>query len=165
MNETVRYCVRISGPGPSGDRFGWVICRKDNLLEVQRSTKTFETRIEALLDSAGAAQELALPLEIDISDPSNAHPKPAVPQQQLDVGKAAALGFTEDAISQLVELVERGAGSCAEVKAIAERQLENIKVRIGDLQRSATALARLTSACSPAMTLAECPIVQALTGV
>jgi MerR, DNA binding len=164
MNQPVSYCVRITRRGPFADRFGWAIRRQDNLLEVQRSAKTFETRIEALLDSVHAAQELAFPLEIDIPGPSDGHPEPAISQKQFDVGKAAALGFSPDAISQLVELVERSAESCAEVKAIAEQQLENIKRRIGDLQCSANALALLVSGCSPAMTVAECPIVQALTG-
>jgi hypothetical protein len=66
MNQPVRYLVRIIKRGPNLERFGWAICRQDNLLEVQRSTEIFETRTEALLDSVRAAQLLAFSLTIDI---------------------------------------------------------------------------------------------------
>ena len=65
MNQSIRYLVRIIKRGPNSDRFGWTICRQDNLLEVQRSTEIFETRTEALLHSVHAAQALAFPLAID----------------------------------------------------------------------------------------------------
>jgi len=66
MNQQVRYFVCIIKRGPNSERFGWAICRQDNLLEVQRSTEIFETRTEALLHSVHAAQALAFPLAIDI---------------------------------------------------------------------------------------------------
>jgi hypothetical protein len=68
MEQTVRYCVRIGKRGTLGDRFGWSICRQDNSLEVNRSTETFETRVEALVDSVDVALALAFPLSIEFAD-------------------------------------------------------------------------------------------------
>jgi len=66
MNQQARYVVHITKREPAGKRFAWAICRQDDSLEVERSTETFETRTEALLDSVRAAQLLAFPLTIDI---------------------------------------------------------------------------------------------------
>jgi hypothetical protein len=68
MKQETRYFVRITKQGPVGKRFGWAICRQDNSLEVNRSTETFETRTEALLDSVHATQSLAFPLDIPGAD-------------------------------------------------------------------------------------------------
>jgi hypothetical protein len=65
MNQRTRYFVRITKRGPVGERFGWAICRQDNSLEVNRSTETFESRTEALLDSVHAAASLAFPLTVN----------------------------------------------------------------------------------------------------
>jgi hypothetical protein len=65
MNQRTGYFVRITKRGPVGEQFGWAICRQDNSLEVNRSTETFESRTEALLDSVHAAASLALPLTVD----------------------------------------------------------------------------------------------------
>jgi len=62
MNQQIRYFVCITRRGPTGERFGWAICRQDNSLEVNRSAETFETHTEALLDSVHAAASLAFPL-------------------------------------------------------------------------------------------------------
>ena len=68
MEQTVRYCVRIGKRGTPGNRFGWSICRQDNSVEVNRSTETFETRVEALLNSVDVAFALAFPLSIVFAD-------------------------------------------------------------------------------------------------
>jgi len=132
MNQQVRYFVCITERGPTGERFGWAICRQDNSLEVKRSTESFETRIEALLASVHAAQSLAFP----------------------------ALGFSAEAIDQLTGLAKRSTKSCAEVAAMAQHHLEDVKRRIKDLQDIANSLTVLIAGCSPALTIAECPIVQ-----
>ena len=66
MDQQARYVVHITKRESAGKRFAWAICRQDNSLGVKRSTETFETRTEALLDSVRAAQLLAFPLTIDI---------------------------------------------------------------------------------------------------
>ena len=64
MSQRTHYFVQIAKRGPVGKRFGWAICRQDNLLEVNRSTETFESRTAALLDSVRAAASLAFPLTV-----------------------------------------------------------------------------------------------------
>ena len=59
MSENDTYLVRISSVAGDTGSFIWEICRGDGLL-VQRSTKTFPTRIEALFDAAQNATSLAL---------------------------------------------------------------------------------------------------------
>src|SRR5215813_9513037 len=65
MNQPVGYLVRIIKRGPNSERFAWAICRQDNSLEVNRSTETFETRAEALLDSVHATAFLVFPLTVN----------------------------------------------------------------------------------------------------
>ena len=125
MNQHSRHVVRITKREPKGERYGWAICRQDHSLEVRRSTETFETLTEALLDSAHAAQSLAFPVGIDIPDPNcqakerstNAGCQPVKPQKQFDVDKALALGFTPETIRQLAGLAKGSTKSCAEVAA------------------------------------------------
>ena len=56
---------RVTRRGPSVEPFGWEICREKDCLAVNRSTKTFPTRIEAVLDSVRTAVSLALVLIVD----------------------------------------------------------------------------------------------------
>jgi hypothetical protein len=73
--------VRIGRHGAEG--FGWEICREADSVELDRSTRLFATRIEAILDSAQAAATL----RIAVIEPSsieggncNALEKPCVPR-------------------------------------------------------------------------------------
>ena len=61
MSQTEYFIVRITRRDRSKGRFGWAICREDNSLVVERSTKTYPTRAEALIASAKVAIVLALP--------------------------------------------------------------------------------------------------------
>ena len=54
------YLVRVTGLAGATSSFIWEVCRGDGLLVLQRSTKTFPTRVEALLDSARSTATLAL---------------------------------------------------------------------------------------------------------
>ena len=65
MRQTEYFFVRITRRGRSKGRFGWEICRQDNSLVVERSTKTYPTRALALIASAKAASLLALPLTVE----------------------------------------------------------------------------------------------------
>ena len=51
--------MRVTRRGRLKGRFGWEIC------VVERSTKTFPTRAQALIASAKAASLLAFPLTVD----------------------------------------------------------------------------------------------------
>jgi hypothetical protein len=169
MGQAMDYFVRVTRRGQSNERFGWAICRQDTSLEVKRSTETFETRIEALLDSVREAQLLAFPLDLSAllfqreQRGSSAVDQPTIPRKQFDIDKAIALGFTSEAVRQLMDLAESKTSSCAEVAAVAEQQLEDIK-RTADLQDVANALTLLLGSCTPALPIAQCPIIRALTG-
>ena len=54
------YLVRVKSLADVTDSFTWELCQGDGLLVIQRSTKAFPTRVEALLDSARSAATLAL---------------------------------------------------------------------------------------------------------
>ena len=87
MDQSIRYLVRIIKRGPNSERFGWAICRQDNLLEVQRSTEIFETWTEALLHSVHAAQALAFPLAIDILGMAKKKDEAAMPAASRPCGR------------------------------------------------------------------------------
>jgi DNA-binding transcriptional MerR regulator len=79
------------------------------------------------------------------------------------VTRALDLGFSVAAIRDLINLADRTTEHCAEVKAMAERHLDDLNRRIADLQRMAASLKPLVSGCSAGMTVSKCPIMQALT--
>ena len=60
MHESDTHLVRVTNVAGDAGSFIWEICRGDGLLVLQRSTKTFPTLIQALLDSAQSAVVLAL---------------------------------------------------------------------------------------------------------
>jgi hypothetical protein len=65
MSQREHFFVRITRRGRSKGRFGWEICRQDESLLVERSTKTYPTQAKALIASAKAASLLALPLTVE----------------------------------------------------------------------------------------------------
>jgi hypothetical protein len=60
MSENDTYLVRIVSVAGATGSFIWEICRGDGLLVLQRSTKTFPTRTEALFDAAQNATSMVL---------------------------------------------------------------------------------------------------------
>ena len=71
------------------------------------------------------------------------------------------LGFSIDGIRGLLELVDRRAVSCADVKAIAELHLGEVRRKLADLRRIERALADTTKCCS-GEEVPECPLIDAL---
>lgn len=59
MCKNDNYLVRVTRLPDSADTFTWELCQGDSLLVLQRSTRTFPTRVEALFDSARKATLLA----------------------------------------------------------------------------------------------------------
>ncbi len=57
------YVVRVTSPANAAGSFTWELCRGDGLLVLQRSTKAFPTRLEALFDSAQNATLWAIGAE------------------------------------------------------------------------------------------------------
>jgi len=71
------------------------------------------------------------------------------------------LGFAIEEIRGLLELVEGGNQTCAEVKARTELHLASVRAKIADLQRIEAVLSRTAAQCSGDL-VPECPIIEAL---
>jgi hypothetical protein len=59
MRKNDNFVVRVTSLADSADSFTWELCQGEPLLVLQRSTRSFPTRVEALLDSARKATLLA----------------------------------------------------------------------------------------------------------
>ncbi|RMF39388.1 MAG: MerR family transcriptional regulator [Alphaproteobacteria bacterium] len=79
------------------------------------------------------------------------------------VMRARDLGFSLDEVRDLLALVDGGAQSCAEVRAMASAHLEAVRERIADLRRIETVLAETVSRCS-GEDVPECAVIDALAG-
>ena len=71
------------------------------------------------------------------------------------------LGFSIEEIRGLLDLVDGGNQTCAEVKARTEHHLTDVRAKIIDLKRIETVLARTASQCS-GEEVPQCPILDAL---
>lgn len=74
---------------------------------------------------------------------------------------ARALGFSLEAIRELLELSASPSRDCAEIDAIAKTHLDAVRQRISSLRVLETELARMVEACARE-TVAECRVVQVL---
>ncbi|WP_159593170.1 MerR family DNA-binding protein [Chelativorans xinjiangense] len=79
----------------------------------------------------------------------------------LFILRARELGFTIDEIRGLLELVDSGAQTCAEVKERTERHLADVRAKIADLRRIEKMLAATAAQCSGDR-VPECPVLAAL---
>ncbi len=64
------------------------------------------------------------------------------------IRRARALGFGLQAIGSLLLLSAPGRRSCASVREIADRQLQDVRVRLAELRRLERALADTVARCS-----------------
>lgn len=71
------------------------------------------------------------------------------------------LGFSLEAIRELLELADHPNQSCANADSIAQRQLKQVEQRILRLQALKKELKRMTSECSGA-NVAECRVLEVL---
>jgi MerR family mercuric resistance operon transcriptional regulator len=71
------------------------------------------------------------------------------------------LGFSIDGIKGLLDLVDRRAVSCADVKVIARLHLEEIRGKLADLRRMERVLTETTRCCS-GTEVPECPLFDTL---
>ncbi|MBO6950064.1 MAG: helix-turn-helix domain-containing protein [Rhodospirillales bacterium] len=71
------------------------------------------------------------------------------------------LGFSIEEIRGLLSLVDRGTQTCAEVQALTERHLADVRTKIADLKRIEKVLADTAAQCSGAE-VPECPVLEAL---
>ena len=75
--------------------------------------------------------------------------------------RARELGFAIEEIRGLLELVDGGTQTCAEVKERTERHLADVRAKIADLRRIEKVLAVTASQCS-GKDVPECPVLEAL---
>lgn len=71
------------------------------------------------------------------------------------------LGFNLDEIRGLLELVDGGDFTCAEVRAITSAHLSDVQDKLKDLRRLERVLKKMVSECEGSK-VPECPIVDAL---
>ena len=77
------------------------------------------------------------------------------------IRRAKGLGFTLDEIRALLKLQDVG-GAKADVKALTEHKLEQIEIKITDLQLMRDALRKLNTQCSGTGSVSSCPIIETL---
>jgi MerR family mercuric resistance operon transcriptional regulator len=78
------------------------------------------------------------------------------------VQRALELGFSPQAVRDLLKLANAGSTGCADVHALAQRHLEDVKRRIAELKSMEKALTPLVACCNPDISTDDCPILQAL---
>lgn len=77
---------------------------------------------------------------------------------------ALALGFSVEAVRELLGLPGRKPPGCAAIHEIAERHLANLRRRIAELTRMESVLAPLVGSCARQGGSAECPILATFSG-
>lgn len=77
------------------------------------------------------------------------------------VRRTRELGFGLDEIRDLLGLVDRGAYTCAEIRALMLDHLATIRMKIADLKRLERAMTETVSQCS-GRRVPDCPIVDVL---
>jgi MerR family mercuric resistance operon transcriptional regulator len=78
------------------------------------------------------------------------------------VQRALGLGFSPQAVRDLLRLANATATGCADIHALAQRHLEDVKRRIAELKSMEEALTPLVACCSPDLPTEDCPVLQAL---
>lgn len=77
------------------------------------------------------------------------------------VRRSRELGFSLDEIRGLLQLVDGGRYSCAEVKAITLDHLADVRRKITDLRRLERTLADVAGKCRGGK-VPDCPVIEAL---
>jgi MerR family transcriptional regulator, mercuric resistance operon regulatory protein len=77
------------------------------------------------------------------------------------IRRTRELGFTLDQIRTLLRLVDGGRYTCAQVKRITVRHLDDVRRKVADLQEIERVLARMARQCDGG-TVPRCGIVDAL---
>ena len=79
----------------------------------------------------------------------------------LFIRRCRELGFTLEEISGLLELVDKGDYTCAEVRDRTTVHLDDVRKKIRDLQKMQRTLKTMISQCDGGL-VPECPIIDAL---
>ena len=78
------------------------------------------------------------------------------------IKSAQRLGFSLDEVSELLKL-EDGA-HCDEARSLAERKLEDVRVRLADLRSIESVLSQLVARCGATRGAVTCPLIASLQG-
>jgi MerR family mercuric resistance operon transcriptional regulator len=78
------------------------------------------------------------------------------------IRRALELGFSLDAVRELLGLARTKPKGCADIHEIAGRHLADLRRRIADLARMEEALAPLVESCPRQGGLAACPVINTL---
>lgn len=77
------------------------------------------------------------------------------------IRRARELGFTSEAVRGLLALGETGTATCAEVRIIAVRHLEDIRAKVADLRKLERLLSKTVARCSGDQ-VPECAVLNVL---
>lgn len=77
------------------------------------------------------------------------------------IRRSRELGFTLGEVRGLLALVDGGDWTCAEIRAMTLKHLDDVRRKIADLQRMATILECMAAQCDGGP-VPDCPIVDAL---
>jgi MerR family mercuric resistance operon transcriptional regulator len=77
------------------------------------------------------------------------------------IRRARELGFSLDEIRALLDLGGPGNASCADVRKVAARHLDDIRAKIGDLKKLERLLAKTIARCS-GNRVPDCPVLEIL---
>ena len=80
-------------------------------------------------------------------------------QRLLFIKRAKLLGFKLEEVQNLLTLPER---QCADVQLMAQKKLDQIQLKINDLQRLEVVLQGLLKQCDSLGGKAHCPIIESL---
>ena len=80
------------------------------------------------------------------------------------IKRAQALGFTLKEIGELIELEQDSSAKCDSVQGRAQAKIKGIDDKLADLQRMRTELLNLASSCDSEQPLAECRLMNCLSG-
>ena len=75
--------------------------------------------------------------------------------------RARDLGFTLEEIRSLLDLVDGGVQTCAEVRAVANGHMQNVQEKIADLRRIERVLSATIAECS-GKDVPDCAVIDAL---
>jgi Hg(II)-responsive transcriptional regulator len=80
------------------------------------------------------------------------------------IQRAQELGFTLREIKELLDLRKVARSTCGDVVVVAQRKIEEIDKKIGDLRAMQKALKKLLAECSGDAPITQCPIIESLSG-
>ncbi|HSS64261.1 MAG TPA: helix-turn-helix domain-containing protein [Gammaproteobacteria bacterium] len=77
------------------------------------------------------------------------------------VRRCRELGFSIESIRILLALVDGGDYTCAEVKSVTDRHLDDVRAKIADLKKLERSLRIISAACDGGQ-VPECPVIDSL---